>query len=69
MTNRQFDVFELKVTGFTTDEQKNTQLVMGAYVKVTENGETEYSYLQEKTPENGEAYYSASYNDIMRGIQ
>ena len=68
MTNRQFDVFELKVTGFTTDEQKNTQLVMGAYVKVMENGETEYSYLQEKAPENGETYYSASYNDIMRGV-
>lgn len=62
VTGYEFSAFELKVVGFSTDEQKKMELVMGAYVALTNvDGDTEYSYLQSNSPENGEKYYVTSF--------
>jgi len=58
-----FDMFELKVVGFT-DEQKSTKLAMGAYVAVSDGKTTEYSYLQSGEPNENEKYCFVSYNEI-----
>ena len=58
--------FEIKIVGFETDAQKDAKIAMGAYVAVTDNGETEYSYLQ--NTEKGElanGYYFITFNGIV----
>ena len=58
-----FTSFELKIVGFAED-QKDLKLAMGAYVAVVSGNETAYSYLQDGTPDENEAYFFTSYNDI-----
>ena len=60
MTNQQFDVVEIKITGIT-ENQKDVPLALGAYVLV--NGE--YSYLQSGTPSGNDKYYFITYNQIL----
>ena len=60
----EFVAFELKIEGFT-DEYKATKLAIGAYVAVTEDEATEYSYMQVGTPLENEKYCFVSYNDIV----
>jgi hypothetical protein len=61
----EFSVFEIKITGFT-DAQKDALLALGAYVSVTKDGTTEYSYMQDDTKGNKKGnYYIVSYNDIV----
>jgi len=61
-----FVMFELRVMGFATDEQKSAKLAMGAYVVTTSDETTEYSYLQdESSGERFGDYYFASYSDIV----
>lgn len=64
ITNQRFDLFELKVTGFA-DGNKDVKLAMGAYVAVTDGETTEYSYMQDGTPNESEKYCFISYNDIV----
>ena len=64
ITSYEFALFELKIVGFT-DEQKDTKLAMGAYVAVTDDEGTEYSYMQGGEPNENEKYYFVSYNDII----
>lgn len=66
ITNYSFAAFELKIVGFT-DEYKDTELAMGAYVTVTDGEKTEYSYMQatDKGAKEG-SYYFVSYNDIAK---
>ena len=65
ITNYEFTVFELKIVGFTADEQKDIKLALGGYVSVTYEETTEYSYMQSGTPNEGEGYCFVSYNDIV----
>ena len=61
-----FNAFEIKVSGFT-DENKDTKFAMGAYVSMTKDNVTEYSYMQDSIV--GEAvgnYYFATYNEILK---
>ena len=61
----EFAVFDLKITGFT-DAQKDALLALGAYVSVTKDGATEYSYMQDSTKGTFSGkYYFASFNDIL----
>ena len=60
--NSAFVAFDLKITGFTTEAQKNVQLALGAYVKVTEDGVASYSYMQAKAPADGEVYHFTSFS-------
>lgn len=64
ITGLEFVSFELKISGFITDDQRSLKLAMGTYVMVTDE-ETEYSYLQGGTPNDGESYYYVSYNDVV----
>ena len=63
ITDTDFDIFNLKIVGFTGD-QVDTKLAMGAYVGTTKDGKTEYAYLQGGTPETGAKYFFASYTDV-----
>ena len=58
-----FAAFELKITGFA-DDQKDLLLAMGAYVIEADDESTEYSYLQDGTPNENEKYCFVSYYDI-----
>lgn len=65
VTSYQFATFELKIVGFT-DEHKDSELIMGAYVAVNDGKTTEYSYMQDITKgELAGKYYSVSYNDVI----
>ena len=65
ITSSEFAVFELKVVGFT-DENKGSLLAMGAYVKITDGENAEYSYMQDDTKgEQTGDYYFVSYVDIV----
>ena len=56
--------FEIKVVGFD-EAQKDALLAVGAYVSVTKDGTTEYSYMQDDTKgERVGNYIFASYNNI-----
>lgn len=68
LSNFEYDAFTLKIVGFT-DAQKDIKLVMGAYVGVTDENGTEYTYLQNGTPDENEKYYSISYNDILNEVK
>ena len=63
ITDCGFNILNLKIVGFTS-EQTYVKLAMGAYAKVTQNGTSEYTYMQGENPENGDKYFFASYNDI-----
>lgn len=63
LTDRPYDVIELKVTGFTA-ENEDILLAMGAYV--VENGENgvSYSYLQASEPLTDDKYSFVSFGEI-----
>ena len=65
ITSYDFAAFELKIAGFT-DAQKDKDIVMGAYVAVTDENGTAYSYMQVETKgEFNGKYYFVSYNDVV----
>ena len=65
ITGTCFNLFSLKMTGFT-EAQKKLPFAMGAFVGTEKDGTTEYSYLQIAAPAEGEKYYFASYNDVIK---
>ena len=56
----------IKLAGFKTDELKASLFAIGAYVAVSENGKTEYSYMQSAKPTEGNNYFFETYNDIVK---
>ncbi len=64
ITESGFDLFNLKIVGFTS-EQADIKLAMGAFVATTSNGVTEYAYMQGELPNENEKYFFASYNDVV----
>ena len=64
MSNHAYDVFELRVFGFT-DENKDAKIAMGAYVAESDGEGTEYSYLQSSAPTEGKKYCFLSYNEMV----
>lgn len=69
LSKHEYVAFVLKIVGFTTDIQKEAKLVMGAFVGSTNENGTEYTYLQNGTPDENEKYYSISYNDILNEVK
>jgi len=65
ISSYKFASFELKITGFETNEHKALKLAMGAYAAVTDGETTEYSYMQSGEPNENEKYCFVSYNDIV----
>ncbi len=64
LTSEPLVAVTLKITGFTTDEHKALGLAMGIYVKQTVEGQTKYTYVQAKGPEEGQKYSFISYNGV-----
>ncbi len=64
ITESGFDLFNLKIFGFT-EEQKKIDLAMGAFVGTEKDGKVEYSYLQIAPATAGEKYFFASYNKVL----
>ena len=59
--------FEFKIVGFD-DTTKDKKLAMGAYVAVTKDNATEYSYIQLGTPDEGAKYAFTSYTEYLKSI-
>ena len=64
VTEYEFNMFDIKIVGFE-DDHKSLPLAMGAYISVTEGSTTEYSYIQNSSPNKDEIYSFVSYNDIV----
>lgn len=64
-SHQPFAMFELKVTGFVSDAQKEAALAIGAFVELTDGEEKEISYIQTGDAAEGEKYYFASYNEML----
>ena len=64
ITDCKFDIYNLKIVGFK-NEQTDAKFAIGAFAMSTINGKTEYSYMQGKSPDEGDKYFFASYNDIV----
>ena len=60
-----FMILELKVAGFTTEEQKAEKLALGVYVETTFEENKEYSFLNQEIPAEGDKYFFVSYNDVL----
>ena len=60
-----FDYFDLKLTGYTTEAQKNAKVAIGTYIIVTKDGKKIISYAQSQEPTEGAKYYFASYNEMI----
>ena len=60
----EFSAFDIKVVGFTTQAQKDALLALGAYVAVTDEEKTTYSYMQESAPVADAIYYFTSFSKV-----
>ena len=58
--------FEIKVKGFTTEEQMNAKIVLGAYTVVSNGEEATVSYLMPTEPLQGEKYGYITYKEIVK---
>ena len=65
VTKSNFTFIALKMVGFETEESKNAEFAIGAYVVTTKDEQKSYSYLQQGTPVNGEKYAYIKYNDFV----
>ena len=65
ISRTEVSMFDLKVSGFKTEEQKALTIAMGAYVSVTLDGKTVFSYLQGTSPVEGKKYSFISYNGFI----
>ncbi|MBO4983639.1 MAG: hypothetical protein J6D23_06225 [Clostridia bacterium] len=63
-----FKVFDIKIMGFETEDQKSTSLAIGGYVAETDDEGTTYSYMQLGTPSEGEKYCYDTYNNIVSAL-
>lgn len=57
--------FEIKVTGFVTEEQKAAKIVLGAYAITADEEEATVSYLMASTPVQGAKYAYITFNEIF----
>ena len=65
VTNGKFAFLSLKMVGFETEESKNAEFAIGAYVVTTQDGQKSCLYLQQGTPVDGEKYAYIKYNDFV----
>ena len=65
LTGRGYDLFELRIVGFTKEEHKAAEIAMGGFVAVKDENGTTYSYMQADAPNENENYSYVSYNEIV----
>lgn len=68
IANYKFNLFDIVIVGFD-DDHMNSLFAMGAYVAVTENDKTDYSYIQNEAPSENAAYSFESYNSILSKME
>ncbi len=68
IANYKFNLFDIVIVGFD-DDHMNSLFAMGAYVAVTENDKTEYSYIQNEAPLENAVYSFESYNSILSKME
>ena len=68
IANYKFNLFDIVIVGFD-DDHMNSLFAMGAYVAVTENDKTDYSYIQNEAPLVYAAYSFESYNSILSKME
>ena len=68
IANYKFNLFDIVIVGFDADHM-NSLFAMGAYVAVTENDKTEYSYIQNEAPLENAVYSFESYNSILSKME
>ena len=67
LTNYDLELIELKIVGIT-EQHRDLQIAVGAYVSTTNGGGKEFSYLQNGTPNENEKYHFTSYSDVLDSI-
>ena len=67
VTKNAYVSFEFKIVGFD-DDTKDKLLAIGAYVALTKDKVTEYSYLQLGTPAEGAKYAFTSYTEYLASL-
>lgn len=61
-----YDIFEMRIVGFSTDEQKDAPLVFGGYAIEKKSDNTlVVNYLQVDEPQEGERYSYTTYNTVI----
>ena len=65
LSNDDYACISLKMLGFRTEESKNADFAIGAYVETTFEDVKEYAVLQSGTPNEGEKYCFVKYNDFV----
>lgn len=68
VTEYEFNSFDIVITGFNED-QKDFLFAMGAFIAVTNENSTEYSYIQNEAPEANAVYSFESYNSILSKME
>ena len=68
VTEYEFNSFDIVITGFNED-QKDFLFAMGAFIAVTNENSTEYSYIQNEAPEANAVYSFTSYNTILSKME
>ena len=64
LSQNALSAFEIKIVGFD-DSNMGLELALGAYIEVTKDGSTEYTYVQNSAPNEGDKYSFVSYNGVM----
>ena len=62
--SHKYVTFEFKLTGFT-EESYDVKLAMGVYTALTDGESAEYSYIQNKEPNEGDIYYFTSFKEAV----
>ncbi len=64
ITDYNFNSFEVRIVEFA-ENQKDLKLAMGAYIALEGQSGTEYAYLQNNLPNDGEKYAFTSFNEAV----
>lgn len=61
-----FDMFEIKLTGFSTEREQTAKISMGAYVTEINGEKKSTSYIQSISPNEGEKYSYIVFADLAK---
>ena len=65
ISNRQFSILNIKMTGFETTEQKSASFSFGMFVVATKDETKKLVYLQHDAPANESKYSYITYNSLL----
>ena len=65
ISNRQFSILNIKMTGFETTEQKSASFSFGMFVVATKDETKKLVYLQHDAPVGESKYSYITYNSLL----